>query len=205
MRFKAAVFDFDGTLVASAPAKRKAFFDIFPAGPDYAAVIDAVLAADPDGSRHDVIPRMTAQMSARGLELPAHGDAAGRIAAYGEAALRAVQACPEHPGATALLTELHRRCLVYLVSNTPHDALQELVNGRGWAPLFHGVFGHPHDKTETLAAIMGEHSLATEDVAMVGDGVSDAAAAVGVGCRFFEVREPGDLARHLASWGIGHA
>ena len=59
------IFDFDGTLVASAPAKRQAFFDIFPA--EAAPIVAAVLADDPDGSRHVVIPRMITGARAQAL------------------------------------------------------------------------------------------------------------------------------------------
>ena len=64
-RFDAVIFDFDGTLVASAPAKRQAFFDIFPAAA--AQAVEAVLVDDPDGSRHVVIPRMIAGARAQGI------------------------------------------------------------------------------------------------------------------------------------------
>ncbi len=50
------VFDFDGTLVDSAAAKRQAFYDLFPS--DCAAAVTAVLQRDPDGSRHALIPEM---------------------------------------------------------------------------------------------------------------------------------------------------
>ena len=58
MRFDAVIFDFDGTLVDSAGVKYDSFFELFPATEQHRAVVKEVLVADPDGSRHVVIPRM---------------------------------------------------------------------------------------------------------------------------------------------------
>lgn len=203
MRFDAVVFDFDGTLVDSAAAKRNAFFTIFPADPAYAAVVEAVLDDDPDGSRYKVIPRMLAEMRARGL--PVATDAASataRIAAYADAAVAAVEACPELPGAGATLQRLAPACRLYVASNTPHDDLLKLLDGRGWRRHLAAAFGYPHDKVETVAAILRETGLAATRLAVVGDGVSDRRAAEANGCTFFAIRAPGDLLRHTGNWEV---
>ena len=58
--FEVYVFDFDGTLVQSAAVKRQAFFEVFPVG--CATAVAKVLERDPDGSRHEVIPAMIADL-----------------------------------------------------------------------------------------------------------------------------------------------
>lgn len=202
-RFDAAVFDFDGTLVDSAAAKRQAFFDIFPADAGCAAVVGGVLNADPDGSRHAVIPRMLEKMRARGLP-PAGADAGTLIGRYGEASARAVAAAPELPGAGRLLARLARVMPLHLCSNTPHATLRRHVEARGWSAFFASVEGYPSAKPARVAALIAEAGLSPSRVAVVGDGVSDAEAAAANGCAFFAIRAPQDLARAGKALEEGH-
>lgn len=188
-RFDAVIFDFDGTLVASAPAKRRAFFDIFPA--EGAAAVEAVLTDDPDGSRHRVIPRMMALMAAQGIVLPA----ADYVARYGEVSEQAVARAPELPQASDLLERLARRAELHVCSNTPQETVRRHVAARGWMRHFASVEGYPTAKREKIAAVIAAHGCPPGRVAMVGDGVSDEEAARANHCAFFAIRESGDLAR----------
>ena len=189
-RFKAVFFDFDGTLVLSARAKYQAFFEVFAKTPAHHAIIEAVLAADPDGSRHVVIPAMAAEMSARGLA-PAPRDP---VAAYGDAVLAAVMACPEAPGATALLRNLATMMPVFIMSNTPHDALTRLVGARGWDKLVTGCFGYPAQKADIITGQACRLGISDKQVAVVGDGISDQIAATKCNAFFFPVSDAMTLA-----------
>ncbi|MDZ4735049.1 MAG: HAD hydrolase-like protein [Rhodospirillaceae bacterium] len=204
MRFKAVVFDFDGTLIDSADAKRDAFFRLFPAGEPYRAIVKRVLAIDPDGSRHDVIPRMIEAMTAHQLPLPLGQNAINRIGAYGQAVYAAQCAAAECPGAATLLRTLKGQTALYISSNTPEPDLTNLVAARGWSDLIDGLFGHPRDKSETLAMLVERHDGAKDDVAVVGDGESDERAARDVGCPFFRVCSPQTLADVWRKLGLTH-
>jgi phosphoglycolate phosphatase-like HAD superfamily hydrolase len=188
-RFDAVIFDFDGTLVASAPAKRQAFFDIFPAAA--AQAVEAVLVDDPDGSRHVVIPRMIDAARAHGIAL-ADDDYVTR---YGEVSERAVAAAPELPGATALLARLSCLIELHVCSNTPEDTIRRHVAVRGWNPYLKGIDGYPTTKRDRIAAVIAARRLDPSRVAMVGDGISDEEAAAANGCTFFAIRAPEDLMR----------
>ena len=179
--FDVVFFDFDGTLVRSVEAKRAAFFSIFPDTAGHRAVIERTLAADPDGSRHVVIPRMVEAMRTQGLEVPP-GDF---VEAYGMAALSAVRACPEMPGAGALLKALGGRVHRVVFSNTPHGPLQALIQGRGWERLVDEVYGYPARKADTIRAVLARIGSVPARAAVTGDGVSDEAAARETGCAFF--------------------
>ncbi len=202
-RFEAAVFDFDGTLVESAPAKRQAFFDIFPPAPDCAVIVDSVLRDDPDGSRHRVIPRMLDEMRARNIPLPS-ADAAHYVRRYGELSERAVAAAPELPGASTILSGLSALMPLHLFSNTPDDALRRHVAARGWGACFASIEGYPSAKSGRVAGIIAAGGLSPARVAVVGDGVSDAEAAAANGCVFLAIRQPGDLRRAAQSLEAGH-
>ena len=200
MRFKAVVFDFDGTLIDSAEAKREAFFRLFPAEPPFRAIVTRILATDPDGSRHAVIPRMIEAMEKQKLSLPAGHNASDRIGAYAQAVYAAQRTAAECPGAGDLLRKLKDRAAIYISFNTPEPDLGNLVAARGWSDLVDGLYGHPRNKRETLAMLVERHDGANDEVAVVGDGESDEHAARDVGCPFFRICGPGalaDIARKL--------
>jgi phosphoglycolate phosphatase len=187
--FDAAVFDFDGTLVGSAAAKRMAFFDIFPH--EAAAIVEAVLADDPDGSRYRVIPRMIELARGQGVVLPD----VDYVARYGEVAEHRVAAAPELPGATTLLGRLASVLELHICSNTPRDSVRRHVAARGWSGCFKSVEGYPTTKRELIASVIASRRLQPSRVAMVGDSVSDREAAAANGCAFFAIAVPEDLLR----------
>ena len=194
MRFEAIVFDFDGTLIQSAEAKHEAFYRLFPDEMPYREIVAGILRNDPDGSRHDVIPRMLEAMAKRGLILPPGQSAIDRIGAYAQA-VYAIQAnVPECPGASDLLRDLHRRSTLYVSSNTPEVDLGTLLQKRGWVDFFAGWFGHPRSKRDTLNALVARHGGDPMRLAVVGDGESDELAATAVGCHFWRVCGPNALA-----------
>ena len=184
-RFAAAFFDFDGTLVQSAQAKYQAFFEVFPATPQHRAIIEQVLAADPDGSRHVVIAEMAARMAQQGLQRAA-GDP---VDTYARAALAAVMACPEMPGASQLLENLSARMAVFIMSNTPHDALEQLIGHRGWQRHLAGFDGYPAIKARTIAARCSQLGISPARAAVIGDGISDKMAASANNCTFFHISD----------------
>lgn len=203
MRFDAVVFDFDGTLVDSAPAKYRAFFDIFPGDEAARCIVAEILRRDPDGSRHAVIPRMGALMREAGIALA--GSDEGRVLAYGDAVLAAVAACPALARAEEALKLARRSATVHVSSNTPQQPLRELLDRRGWLALIDGVHGYPSRKNDTLRAVVAQSGGNAARVLAVGDGPSDEAAAREIGCPFVRVTPEQGLDRAIAALEGAHA
>jgi phosphoglycolate phosphatase-like HAD superfamily hydrolase len=191
MRFDAVVFDFDGTLVDSAGVKYETFFKLFADTTAHRAIVAEVLAVDPDGSRHAVIPRMIAKLREQGLLVPSE-DA---VAAYGRLVEAGVSAAPECPGATALLSCLKDGMDVYVASNTPREAVRQQTEQRGWSGWLKGVHGYPEIKADVVRAILKRDGLKPGRLAVVGDGRSDEEAARVNHCVFIKITKPADLAR----------
>jgi phosphoglycolate phosphatase len=183
---RAAVFDFDGTLVDSNRIKRDAYDAVVARHPDGPELVREAIAAAPP-SRVAVLERYAALQSERnGLRL----DAARLVADYADRVFALVAAAPEMPGAGSLLLALRRaRIACHLSSATPQDALAGLVRARGWAALFDTVSGWPSAKPETLRRLVSGAGLAAAEIAVVGDGEDDLASAREVGCRYFPVFE----------------
>ncbi len=196
-RFEVFVFDFDGTLVNSAAAKRQAFFDVFPAA--CAAAVAAVLARDPDGSRHKVIPEMIAEADRMGLETGAL-DAATLVEAYGEQARERVRNADAVPGARHILASAASRATVYIASMTPQEELQTQLAARGWTSLVREAFGFPQRKPEVVARLLQRHAIGSSQLLVIGDGISDREAAERNGCAFHAITGPQSL---LSVPGLG--
>ncbi|MBI3672213.1 MAG: HAD family hydrolase [Rhizobiales bacterium] len=201
MPFDAAVFDFDGTLVDSAMAKRTAFFELFPASRAHRAIVEEVLAADPDGTRHRVVARMVALMQDKGL---ACDDATVLVPRYGDISAAAVAGAAELPGASAILAELAPLLRLHLCSNTPAETVRAHVAARGWSGHFRSVDGYPTAKSAKIAAVLASDAAAGSRLAVIGDGPSDEEAARANGCTFFAIRRPTDLMTAARALGARH-
>lgn len=199
MHYDVMFFDFDGTLVDSVDAKRRAFFDLFPRTERYAEIVEKVLRDDPDSSRYIVIPRIVEAMEGLEVDRPITFDPQLLIEQYGEAVLREVRSAPELPGATSLLESLRLAGVkLFLSSNTPRDALMSLVESRGWKEYFVDTAGYPQSKDQFVRETLESRGAPKNRAAFVGDGVSDERAAKSNGIDFLAIRANGDL-RRLAS------
>lgn len=202
MRFDLTIFDFDGTLVRSSAIKYRAFFEMIEMSRAQRQIVSDVLEDDPDGSRFEVIPRMHACMVEAGC-LNGEVSADNLVAAYANAVQNGVAACPESEGAGDLIAALASRCPVYVVSNTPHGSLLSLLEARGWLDQITGAFGHPNEKPKTVAALMARHGAGPDATAVIGDGVSDEAAARENGCHFVKANEHDGLQAVMRQLELG--
>jgi len=196
MRYDVVFFDFDGTLVDSAPAKRQAFFDLFPHTEDHARVVRMVLDADPDGSRYLVIPRMVEEMRRIDLMVPEDGNSDQLARQYAHNVMDAVCLAPEMPGAKRLLETLHsRNVALYLCSNTPHEAIVTLVKAKHWDGYFQDIVGYPTAKDDFVRRTIERSGVPVERVAYIGDGISDQKAAASSKIKFYCMEDRNDLIR----------
>jgi phosphoglycolate phosphatase len=201
MPFDLFIFDFDGTLVDSAALKQAAFYDLFPRDAAATAVVAAVLAEDPEGSRQRVIKEMLRRLGRSGDELETQLKAL--VTRYTELTDKAVGEAAEIAGASEILMALRRAGKrVFVSSNTPEQPLKLLLQRRGWLQLLDGAAGHPAEKTSTARRLLTEQNVHPARAAIIGDGESDRASAEAVGAQFFAVRAAGDLQRLGVSWGL---
>lgn len=173
---KLHIFDFDGTLVHSAEAKRQAFHDVFPAAASQA--VASVLTANPDGSRYELIPEMIARCGLPDL------DAESLIGAYAKRTAELVRSAALVEGAEEALAWAASRGKAFVFSVTPHDQLCDEINWRGLGRYLSGVWGYPHRKPEVLARLLRESGSDPTKVLVIGDGISDAEAARLNGTRY---------------------
>lgn len=181
---RALVFDFDGTLVDSAPIKRRAFEACFA---EFAERFDDILpyCVTQHHTPRDVKFRYVYEQILRRPYTPAID--AQLHARFEAASTQQIIAALALPGAEAFLRAAARRTMTVLLSTTPHDVLVRILEGRGWRELFRVVRGAPVDKAMWLEAFRASHGWAEDEVICFGDTPEDAGAAAAAGCRFVGV------------------
>ena len=188
MGIRAIVFDFDGTLIKSNQLKYDAYFKLFPPDDRHARVIRAILSEGFEQSRYVILEEMLRRLGVKeALSLKERGKAlAGR---YNEIVVAGAKTCPEKEGAEVMLKKFAPEYKLYVSSTTPDAPLKEIIQFRKWEAYFHGVFGYPHEKSETLRRIIALEKLKSHQVLVVGDGESDRKSAMENRCPFVHVTE----------------
>lgn len=191
------VFDFDGVILESTAAKTRAFGELFADLPEHREAILRHHLENLGVSRYEKFAWVYRELLGREIT----GEESRRLGErFTELSLAAVLASPPVPGASELLAELARRGVPALVvSGTPQEELDLVVERRGLGRWFAEVHGTPPDKATHLGRILAHHRWQPAEVVMIGDGTSDAraAAATGVGFLGRATAEGGDELRRL--------
>lgn len=186
----AILFDFDGTLVESLNIKVAAFRSLYAGfGPDVAERAVAHYRA------HTGVPRVQrfadCHRELLGRE-PSEAELAALSADFRTLVEEEVIRCPEVAGARAFLDAYAARIPCYVVSATPQEELERIVERRGMTRYFADLLGSPPDKTALVHDLISTEWYDPRRVVMVGDGRADLAAAEAAGCRFIGRVHPGE-------------
>ena len=193
---RAVAFDFDGVIVESGPIKQEAFLALFADRPELHPRILEHHRRHLGVSRYDKLIWIHRELLGRELA-PEELDELGRR--YSELVVDRVLACPLVAGADELLRALAGRIPSFVVSATPQEELERIVELRGLRRYFREVRGTPGVKSAILAELMANHALAADEMLMVGDGLSDYLAARQAGVPFVlrETAEQEELFRDV--------
>jgi phosphoglycolate phosphatase len=189
-RYSDVIFDFDGTLVDSAPAILATFSAVLrsngipPAvdvgehliGPPLAATLRKLTGITDENVIHRLVDDFKASYDRDG-----------------------VFSTTIYPGVEELLSTLHERGRSMIIAtNKRQRPTQLLIEHFGWTPYFRAIYctdtRQPSfgSKNEMLATLLAERSLSAPHAAFVGDTQPDADAARENGVDFFAAR-----------WGYG--
>ena len=193
---RAVAFDFDGVILESGSIKQQAFLDLYAAHPGLETQILAHHRQHLGVSRFDKIAWIQRELLGQPLT-PEQLAEQGRR--YSELVLEQLLSCPLVAGAEELLGDLQGRLLSFVVSATPQEELELIVDRRGLGGYFRELRGTPGAKADILGELMRRHELAPEELVMVGDGMSDYEAAMktGVGFVLRQTAEQEELFRGL--------
>ncbi len=185
----AAVFlDFDGTLVESLDVKIKAFRDLYsPFGDEIANKAAQHYRAHTGIPRGERIRYCHQHLLGR---TPTDREVKQLSDQFGAMVEDQVIASPWVAGAEALFAACGDRIPLFIVSATPQEELERIVEARGATEHFANILGSPPDKIPLLHDLLSTHWLDRADVVMVGDGRADFDAATANGIPFIARQAP---------------
>lgn len=211
MPISCLVFDCDGVLLDSVPVKSTAFGRL--AEPYGAEARDRLLlfhALHGGVSRYEKFAWFFRNVLGREISPEESAEWGRKFAEY---SLDEVRRCPLVPGAMGVLEKWRGVLPLYVCSGAPQAELGMVLEERGIAPFFTGIYGSPPGKTELLARIIRLAGVAAEETLMIGDAITDRNAAEAAEARFYGVGDdlrggPYPWGRDLTSlneWITGHA
>jgi len=165
-------FDFDGVIADSVDAKIMAFGELYREfGPEVRAAVMAYQRAVPGETRFDKIPRFHRDLL--GIEL-SPDEITHWCDRLSDIVLDEVVASPLLPDVPEILTLLRDQGVpAHIVSGTPHDELQVIVDRKGLRAFFASARGAPQKKHVIVEDILAATGLARERCLFVGDAMTD--------------------------------
>jgi beta-phosphoglucomutase-like phosphatase (HAD superfamily) len=189
------VFDCDGVLLDSMPAKIEAFRRWVPT--EHAHLQTQFMQGVMNGfgkSRIAHITHFYAELLGQALS-PARLDA--EVARFAQLCDPLCADAPWRPGSMDFVRACRAAGIPrYVLSGTPQQPLETMLQSTGGADLFDLIIGSPPAKPESLTRILQQTGVPAERTVFVGDANADQAAAIHVGAHF--VYFPSEANRPLA-------
>ncbi|GAB5480263.1 MAG: HAD family hydrolase [Parasphingorhabdus sp.] len=171
-QYDCILFDFDGVIADSVDAKITAFgalYDEF--GPDVRQAVEDYQRAVPGETRYDKIPRFHRDLL--GITL-SEDEVLQWCDKLSSIVLDEVVASALLPDVADILAMLVRRNIqAHIVSGTPHDELQIIIERKGLSPFFKTTRGSPEKKDVIARDIMRANGLTVDQCLFVGDAMTD--------------------------------
>ena len=186
---KAIIFDFDGVILETVDVKGWAFQELFK---DHAAYRERILAFHYENGglpRENKVRHILKEF----LGLPSD-DATVEFYCdrFSELVFQRVVDSPFVPGALETLQAFNGLISMFIVSGTPHEEINRIIDVKNLRNYFQAVYGSPEIKDAWTRKILVDNGLMPEEVVWVGDALSDWRAAVKYGIRFILRSWPGN-------------
>lgn len=171
---QAIFFDFDGVILESVDVKGWAFGKLFENYPEHVNEIIAFHHANGGMSRFDKFRYIYKSI----LQKPLSDEKFDKLCEdFSNLVFHQVLECEFVSGAIEFLEKYHNRISLFIISGTPHNEMNKIVNSKGLDKFFQGVFGSPTPKGVWAKKIIEDLNLDSLKVLFVGDAMSDCHAA----------------------------
>lgn len=177
----AIFFDFDGVILESVDIKGWAFGKLFESYPENVDEIVTFHFANGGMSRFDKFRYIYKNI----LNKPLPDEEFDALCIkFSDLAFKRVLKCEFVPGALEFLEKHYKKTKFYIISGTPQDEIEDIVEARGLSKYFQGVYGSPTGKAFWAKKIIMQEKLNSAKTLFIGDAMSDYEAATENGLIF---------------------
>lgn len=192
MNWEAVIFDFDGVILDSVDVKTKAFAKMFREyGPEVEKRVVEYHLANSGVSRFDKF-RYYYEII---LNKPVNEEIIKRLSKqFSNLVVDGILASPFIPGAKESLENLKKKEIpCYVVSATPYDEINLIVEKKELKRYFKEVHGSPRKKWEICREIITKQNYNPQNCLFIGDATSDYEAAQKNGICFLGIVCNGEI------------
>jgi len=171
MSLKAIIFDFDGVIAESVDIKTNAFAYLFREYPD--EIIKKIVKFHLDNgglSRFEKFKIIYRDFLKKNLSKEEEKRLGKE---FGEFCYKEVVICSYVKGAKEFLEKNYNNYMFFIVSGTPHNEMNEIVDARQLRKYFKEVLGAPESKSELINKILKKYNLKNTEVVFIGDSPTD--------------------------------
>lgn len=167
-------WDFDGVIKDSVSVKTDAFFKLFlPYGAEVAGRVRIHHEENGGMSRFEKFPLYMRWAG----EDPTEDRVKAFCEQFSRIVLQGVIDSPWVPGAEKYLRTNPHNQIFILVSATPQDEIEQILQALGLRRSFKAVFGAPTSKKEAIRTALESYKISPQDCLMIGDATADMEAA----------------------------
>lgn len=182
---KALFFDFDGVLADSVEVKTRAFAKLFECyGIEIKAKVVEHHLSHGGMARVDKFCHYYKNFLCEPLSDKILDDLCQK---FSQLVVNEVIKSPEIPGAEAFLQRWHNRVPSFVISATPEEEINEIVQRRGLQKYFMEVLGTPTTKSQNLKNMLIKYNIKSSNCLFFGDSESDYLAAQTCKVNFFAI------------------
>ena len=169
--FQAILFDFDGVLAECMNVKTEAFGKLFePYGDEVVKKVVKHHIENGGISRYEKIKYYYSEY----LKMSITNEELENIAKkFSDLVVNKVINSDWVKGVKEFLEKHYKTIDLYIISGTPQDELQTIVEKREMNKYFKGVYGSPDTKPNLVRQIIAENGYNHEKVLYIGDSLSD--------------------------------
>ena len=92
---------------------------------------------------------------------------------FSEFCYKEVIICPYVKGAKEFLERNYKNYMFFIVSGTPHDEMNRIIDARQLRRYFKEILGTPGSKSELIKMILKRYNLKNIEVVFIGDAPTD--------------------------------
>ena len=191
MRLQAVFFDFDGVILDSVHVKTHAFSLMFrPFGAEIEKKVIEYHISNGGISRFEKFKYFYEKFLKQTISEEKKLELSDRFSAL---VVQEVLKSPFIEGALETLEQLRQIHIpMFVVSGTPHEEIQDIVQKRHLAHYFIEVHGSPRKKEKIIHDIIARYRFEPERSLFIGDSIGDYYGAVANGVQFLGITPKGE-------------